>query len=259
MTSGSVPDEEIVAFVDGRLDPARAAQIDSLLNEQPELARRVEVWRRQTQMLRSVLDPIAAQPVPVTLASSLLRPRQRWRGTLVAAGAAAALFFPAGLWLGWYLGAGSSPSPTPEQADIARVAQSGMAIHRIYVVEVRRPVEVSADDQTTLLAWLTKRVDAPVRAPNLSTDGLKLLGGRLVPSSSGKPAALLMYEGDNGDRFTLFMEPTTASRMASLRYEVEGAVAAYAWVDGGIAYSLNGPAEKKRLWSIARAAYDQLD
>ena len=54
-----------------------------------------------------------------------------------------------------------------------------------------------------------KSDDAPVKAPNLTTDGLKLLGGRLVPSSSGKPAALLMYEGDNGDRFTLLMEPTT--------------------------------------------------
>lgn len=261
MSAGAplLADEELVAFVDARLDASRMAQIEALIAEQPELARRADLWRRQSQLLKSVLDPVLAQPVPVTLAAHLTRPPRRWGVPLLAAALAGAVFFPAGLGVGWYLWNTTPGQETPTTIDIDRVAQSGIAIHRIYVVEVRRPVEVTADDQNSLLAWLTKRVDAPVRAPNLSRDGLKLLGGRLVPSSAGKPAALLMYEGDNGDRFTLLMEPTSASRMASLRYAEEGTVASYTWVDGGIAYALNGPAEKKRLWNIARAAYDQLD
>ena len=250
--TSSVSQEELVAFADMRLDATRTAEIEHWLVEHPDAAGQIDAWRRQTTLLKSALDPVMTAPVPQALTQALTRhaPR-RWIRPAVAAAVAAIVFFPAGLGAGWFLW---NRSATRE---LDRLVQSGIALHRIYVVEVRHPVEVTADDQNSLLAWLTKRIDAPVKAPNL--DGLKLLGGRLVPSSDGRPAAMLMYEGDTGERFTLIMEHTTTSRMAALHYVAQGAVASYYWVDGDIAYSLNGPAEKKRLWNIARAAYDQLD
>src|SRR6185295_12547560 len=44
-----------------------------------------------------------------------------------------------------------------------------------------------------LLPWLSRRVGTPLRAPDLASFELKLLGGRLLPGPRG-PAALFMYE-----------------------------------------------------------------
>src|SRR5215211_2424076 len=43
----------------------------------------------------------------------------------------------------------------------------------------------------------------PITALNLSGEGLRLLGGRLLPSEAG-PAALLMYEAADGSRASLY-------------------------------------------------------
>ncbi len=72
--------------------------------------------------------------------------------------------------------------------------------HRLYVVEVRHPVEVPGSDLTHLQAWLTKRCGWDVRAPERSAAGLKLVGGRLLPGPTG-PTSFLMYESASGERF----------------------------------------------------------
>ena len=58
-----------------------------------------------------------------------------------------------------------------------------------------------------------------VRAPDLGGFGLKLLGGRLLPGVSG-PAALFMYEGANGERFTIYCSRLDGARTA-FRYDAE--------------------------------------
>ena len=66
--------------------------------------------------------------------------------------------------------------------------------HKLYIVEVRHPVEVRAAERTHLLQWLSKRVGDQLRVPDLEPIALKLLGGRLLPGPTG-PAAFFMYEG----------------------------------------------------------------
>ena len=75
--------------------------------------------------------------------------------------------------------------------------------HRLYVVEVRHPVEVPGSERSHLQQWLTKRCGWDVRAPELAAAGLKLVGGRLLPGPSG-PASFLMYESASGERFTIY-------------------------------------------------------
>ena len=75
--------------------------------------------------------------------------------------------------------------------------------HRLYVVEVRHPVEVPGSERAHLQPWLTKRCGWDVRAPELDATGLKLVGGRLLPGPTG-PASFLMYESASGERFTVY-------------------------------------------------------
>jgi anti-sigma factor RsiW len=51
-----------------------------------------------------------------------------------------------------------------------------MYAHAAYVPEVRHPVEVAASEQQHLIAWLSKRLSRPLRAPSLDAAGYQLLG-----------------------------------------------------------------------------------
>ena len=85
-----------------------------------------------------------------------------------------------------------------------------LGAHRLYIGEVRHPIEVKAEE-AHLLPWLSRRLGTTLRAPDLGAFGLKLLGGRLLPGLSS-PAALFMYEGANGERFTIYCSKLEAPR-----------------------------------------------
>jgi anti-sigma factor RsiW len=121
---------------------------------------------------------------------------------------------------------------------------------------VRHPIEVKAAEQH-LMPWLSRRVGAPLRAPDLESFSLKLLGGRLLPGPIG-PAALFMYESPTGERYTLYCSKSTAPRTA-LRYQPANGVAAIQWTENDIGYVVSGPDERARLIEIAQSAYEQME
>src|SRR5258708_32533550 len=65
--------------------------------------------------------------------------------------------------------------------------------HRLYVVEVRHPVEVPGNERVHLQQWRTKRCGWAVRAPELDATGRKLVGGRRVARPPG-PGPFLRSE-----------------------------------------------------------------
>ena len=138
-----------------------------------------------------------------------------------------------------------------------RFTTDALDAYRLYVVEVRHPVEVPGDQRPHLVQWLSKRLGSPVRAPELEKMGLKLVGGRLLPGPTGA-TAFFMYEGSSGERFTLYCGHTS-DRETALRYTAGEQNAAYYWVDSNLFYVLSGPAERDKLHEIAQAAYDQID
>jgi anti-sigma factor RsiW len=122
---------------------------------------------------------------------------------------------------------------------------------------VRHPIEVRANE-AHLLPWLSRRVGATVRAPDLTQFGLALLGGRLLPCQSGAAAAMIMYESGSGERFTLYVSKLKESQSA-FRYTDNDKFALVRWVEGEVGYALSGPADKTRLKTIARSAYEQME
>ena len=167
---------------------------------------------------------------------------------------AAALAFIIGAGGGWganeYFHAGPS-------ADLA-LARDAVVAHRVYEVEVRHPVEVAANEEKHLVAWLSKRLDAPVLAPDLSPLGFQLVGGRLLPAASG-PAAQFMYENETGDRLTLYVEPNRTGEETAFRFVEQDDIAAFYWKDGPLAYALIGRTEREQLLGLARTTYQQIN
>ena len=55
-----------------------------------------------------------------------------------------------------------------------------------------------------MIRWLSKRMNAAVRVPNLTEHGFQALGGRLLPGVNG-PACQIMYQNAAGKRLTIYL------------------------------------------------------
>jgi len=165
---------------------------------------------------------------------------------------AALLAFVAGGGAGW-LAHGVVASPSAFQ----NFTLDALDAHRLYVVEVRHPVEVPGNERAHLQQWLTKRCGWNVRAPELDATGLKLVGGRLLPGPTG-PASFLMYESASGERFTVYTA-TATTETTQMRYTTQNNEGALFWADRGVGYVVSGGSDRGRLTQIAQAVYDQME
>jgi anti-sigma factor RsiW len=137
-------------------------------------------------------------------------------------------------------------------------ADNAIAAHRIYVSERLHPVEVPGDQEAHLVQWLSRRVGKPLKAPDLSAQGYRLIGGRLLPSGS-EAAALFMYENGGGGRLTLFARASTEGRETAFRFEAQDGISAFSWIDNGLSYVVSAKADRVQLLPIAEAIYHQFE
>jgi anti-sigma factor RsiW len=246
-----VTEDELHAYVDGELPADRRSAVEAWLAAHPEDASRVNAWREQAELIKTRYGGVAHEPISPRLDLARLRRLER-RWTLTAAAAVLAAFVLGGLagWFGRDVADGGTALARTLTAD-------AIDAHKLYVVEVRHPVEVPGVEAAHLVQWLSKRLGYELRAPDLGAIGLKLVGGRLLPGPSGA-AGFLMYEGASGERFTLYCAHWDAPETA-LRYRDAGQVAAFYWVDDNKAFVMSGPADRDRLRQIAQSAYDQLE
>lgn len=251
--SEAVSQDDLLALVDGQLDAARAAEVEGWLAGHPEEAALVADWRRQTALLKEALDPVLDEPVPAALSDALRRRRRLWTRVAATAAAAAIVAFPIGFATGRHAPPGVTGAD-PGQ----RLADQSLSAYHVYAAEVRHPVEVWANEEQHLVTWLTKRLGAPVKAPDLSHDGLHLVGGRLL-AEDDKPQALLMYEDASGRRFTLLVERIVKGRPTAFRYVANSDAGAFYWIDGQIGYAITGPPDRIALLKVAETVYAQLD
>jgi len=248
----TISEAELHAYVDGELDAERRGAVEAWLTAHPDDAAKVAAWRGQAELLRARYSGVAGEITPERLNVARLACRRRNGWIAVGAAAALAAFLIGGA-VGWTVRGVETRGPS----DLTRFTADAMEAYRLYVVEVRHPVEVPGDQRPHLVEWLSKRLGSPLRAPELDKMGLKLVGGRLLPGPTGA-TAFFMYETPSGERFTLYCGHTSDHQTA-LRYTSGGQNAAYYWVDQNLAYVLSGPAERDKLHEIAQAAYDQID
>jgi anti-sigma factor RsiW len=252
MTDPGIPvtEDELHAYVDNELPAERRGDVEAWLAAHPDSAERVRAWRDMAEALHARYDGIADEAVPKRLEiERLVRQPRRWIYPAIAATLAA---FICGGSIGW-LARGATTAPSA----IESLASDALDAHRLYVVEVRHPVEVPGSERAHLQTWLTKRCGWSVRAPQLDATGLKLVGGRLLPGPAG-PASFLMYESATGERFTLYAARSKTGT-AQMRYTAAENSGAMYWSEDDVGYVLTGPVDKERLNQVARLVYDQND
>jgi anti-sigma factor RsiW len=123
---------------------------------------------------------------------------------------------------------------------------------------------VAASEQQHLVQWLSKRLDRPLKVPDLSSQGYALVGGRLLPGETGARAQF-MFEDTAGERVTLYIGTldanaagAAAARETAFRFASEGPVPSFYWVDQGFGYALAGKLPRELLLKLATLAYRDL-
>ena len=182
-----ITEAELHAYVDGALTPARSAEVEAYLSEHPEDAARIAAYREQVAALRREYDPALKEPLPLRFEL----PRRAAAPQLLRyAGIAAG--FALGMAVGWQLHAYN----TEKHAESTSWARRAAIAHVVYSPEVRHPVEVGADQEAHLVAWLSKRLGSPLKVPHLGSLGYGLVGGRLLPGDRGPVAQFRSYDED---------------------------------------------------------------
>ncbi len=250
-------DERLSAWVDGELDarPEERAQAEAWLREHPQDAARVRLWAADREALRARLASVLDEPVPGPLRALVLgRPAMAWRwrraamaaGLLLAGGVVGAL-----LGRHWPAPAEVAALPAAPAGWVQRAAYA----HGVYVPEPRHAVEVKAQEEH-LARWLTRRIDVPVKLFDLSAYGFELVGGRLLPDGAGK-SAQLMYQDAQGLRVTVYLRKPDVPTDATFRYERQGELGVFYWVESGAGYALVGALPKEQLLALAESIYRQ--
>ena len=236
-----VTEEELHAYVDGEVPADRLEAVTSWLAAHPEQAALVAAWRAQAEAIRARYGAVASEPVPdrLKLDQVMRKDHSSGRSWTAMAAAAAVVAFLAGGATGWV--AHGAATLTPSSFDT--ITAEALEAYKLYVVEVRHPVEVPGNERPHMTQWLTKRLGYQQYIPDLESMGLKLVGGRLLPGPTGVAAAFYMYEGASGERFTVYSAPATSQETA-LRYKEDDRFSAFYWVDDKHAYVVSGPADR---------------
>ena len=262
---------DLHAYVDGRLDAAARAAVQARLDADPQAAQAAAAWARQKEALRALHAGVLQEPVPPSLLhavrqldrrNSRLGQWQRWGG--MAAGLLLAFgvgWASHGAWQQRLEGIGVPGDRARSAPEFARQA---VLAHTVYMPEVRHPVEVEAAQQEHLVQWLSKRLNRPLKVPNLDELGYQLVGGRLLPGEKG-PRAQFMYQTSGGERITLYVGaldgPAGRGPNAETAFRFtgdDGQVAGFYWVDQGFGYALAGKLPRQRLLMLAESVYRQL-
>ena len=148
-------------------------------------------------------------------------------------------------------------------------AQRAAVAHAVYSPEQRRPVEVDAAHEDQLIAWLSKRMGAPMNPPHLQAVGYALEGGRLLPGGQG-PVAQFMYRDEAGSRLTLYVSNEVSDLAApagsasgknadtAFRFAREGKVNVFYWVEGPFGYAISADVDRAVLARVSGEVYRQL-
>ena len=249
-----IVEDELQAYVDGRLPEARLAAVDAHLAQHPDVRERVTLEMRQRASLRGQLEGKFAEPVPPRLwIASIQAARRATMMRRLKAVAASVVIFAVGAGAGWFAADREMAASVSVSPATTGVAQNATAAYRTFVVEVAHPVEVASAQEGHLLQWLSRRLGKPLVAPDLTPFGYKLMGGRLLPGN-GSAAAQLMYDDASGKRLTLYIRAAEGSETA-FRFQREGDAATFAWIDQGFGFAVTAPVPREELLPIAEAVY----
>jgi anti-sigma factor RsiW len=193
-------EEDIHAYVDGRLDDERRQAVEFYLAQSPQRAAEVRAWQRDAQELRAALGPWMPEADNPALDPSALRVRRRQTRRARLAIAAMLLL---GIGLG---GMGGWQAHAVRQADREAPMADAMQAYRMFAQQRGVVLDVTARSDGDLQAWLDTHFQHAPLLPDLKAAGFHPVGGRLLALSEGA-AAMVLYENAQGGAISFYIRP----------------------------------------------------
>lgn len=240
MNHWSPTEEELHAYIDGRLAAERHEAVRHWLQAHPGEAAGIEAWKRDAEALRAGWARDLEQAVPAALQPDRVRARlRRRRRDRLGVAAGFLLALGVGGMAGWQWRDARLASEQLPMAD-------AVAAYRLFASDTGRTAGDIAPD--ALRTWLRTHFGAAGDVPDLGAQGFRLQSGRLLSTPEGA-AAMLVYEDAEGARIGLYLRPRTPRNGTGERRD--GRLLAQYWAEGDTAFALVGPATQARMREIA--------
>lgn len=247
MTDRPITEDDLHAYIDGRLEAARSEEVSVYLDKHPDVAARFASFSVQRALLHGAFDPVADEPIPTRLnLNHMIATRRQNKVSTWRLAAAAVVLLVAGGSGGWYMHDMTLP-PTEGVVALAREASDSFVT---YAADRTRPVELRADNMVELVDWATERMGQKPVMPDLSKSGYRLMGGRVVSTPHGA-GLMLMYDNDQGTRLVMLTRPMAVDQTRTMTPHSQGKVDGWAWASNGMGYSLVGSLPSEALHPLA--------
>jgi anti-sigma factor RsiW len=185
------------------------------------------------------------------LAERRQRRLERWR-----IAAAITLALGVGGTGGWFLHQPSAPNRNALALQLLQ--QEAFTSHLVYAADRRHPIEVTASEEAHLNQWLSNRLGQKVAPPDLSSVGFQLIGGRLLATEHGMPAALFMYNDAACKRLSLLLRPMPPDLKVPQTDTERAGLSGYAWIARGVGCAVVGALPETELDSVAEKVRAEL-
>lgn len=243
-----VVEEDLHAFVDDALEPARRREVQDYLDRTPEAAATVARFAAQRQLLRSGLAHIADEPIPDRLRLDRMVAEHDRRGLRGRSphwawqmAASVLLALGIGAFGGWQVHGAMDPSGS----GVIALAGEARTSFTAYAAE---PLPEAG--RAELASLVSSKLRQPVAIPDLSQSGYRYAGGRLVATGHG-PAGLFFYDRADGTRMAVMVRPMNADREAPMMEQSSGEVGGFTWAQRGLGYSVVGTEAPALLHPVA--------
>ena len=247
------------AFADGELDGEEKRAMEKLLAENAEARKALAGINYQKAELRDAYNGTLNEAIPAALmAAAHGRSSLRILPYLVAA--CAAMLFVIGSGVGWYAGQPSKQTiaQTSSQILVESLAQRAFVAHENYAAEQRHSGEVAANEKDHLQVWLSKRVGADFKIPDLQKDGYTFLGGRLLAEST-MPAGQLMYETADKQRVSIMFTANAEGNTTDLQLEQKAKFITCFWKDAKLAMAVTGDMTPDQMKILGPSVFAQVE
>ena len=253
----TITDSEIQAYVDNQLDPARYREIEIYSRSHPEVAAMIEDYQSLNQSIQELYDPVLEEKLPKQYTQGT-RFFQKTKQPKLLKIAASLAWLAIGGIIGWSVHPTQLMWAQSIDDQETHLVQPASFAHAIYSTENRHPVEVSAQEEHHLVGWLSKRLHADIKAPDLSKNNYQLIGGRLLPSTN-RMAAQFMYQNPNGIRITLYIRRGAWSNKKTIfHFSNQQDTSVLYWVNGEMGYALTCHLNQVELLKLSEQVYQQI-
>jgi anti-sigma factor RsiW len=242
-------DSTLVAYVDGELDDASAAEVESALASDPAAQSRVQVFRETSRVLRVTFGKPSREPVSPSLSEVSERGAAvgRWRHALPLA--ASLLAFAVSLGGGYMAGLYHGQAQV-EVSAVEHWLEEAAKYYQLYARDSEYLVEIPASAAVKIEHRLSGWFDRELRVPDLSGHGLKFRGVRFLALEAdpampdeAQPAALLVYDLPNGQSLGVCITAFSGQDGEAQQLSSKAGLNLLYWFESGYAHILMGKTE----------------